>query len=859
MEGKKSLPHLYNFGKPSEMNAKDFYDFVNWLDENDGIINDNNSQINEKLDGSSQFFGYDKQGFFWEKFGGDMKYRSENDIPEIFGRYKPFFTEMKSILEPYFKSLFESFEQETKAQIEVITIYGAKNEDNLLINLVPYKKSAFKSKGCLSVIQVLVGEKNPAIEDELKQDIVSLLKDSDYTVFAGYSLDNYSIDLSEPATELIYALEGYPFEEESERFKITLTEIEDVLDLPTRKFNQSKLKEIFAKYKEIFSNRILEELKDNTGKLSEDGMFEGLAITLNNGFQFKVNSNNFKNAFTAKKQLEVANRKKVQESKGTGENKYKLEDIFADKKEFPSAHKMTKEDMTETFLEDLKYQLKKELSQTLENIEFSWKQNNMLNVCDKLTGREVVISDLIVDEPKVGEYFIFIPNISDKDRTYASVYFFKDKNKTFASVNDAINFPKEHEYYLFTFRKHNNQNMTGDTAIQECMQGIACDLAKYHSGFDSLLNAIQDKIRKNGFSSIPISGGNVKVKDFNEEKLQTYIKPAVRTGLAFINEFSEIIGTNTKTYHPDIDGPLKTILEIGKPLLNGLKKDCWNPTDILITDYTSEEIKKLLEPAQSLSELNSIMKDLINNSKLGKCFIPLSLKLNTSPERDSVVEKMNLEESAKDYHVSNHYVNTNGVGNEIDVFAHINGKAYKFYFRCNGTTSPVIEGQHYDSDKYFKNSKFVDDTSKTRDVINRDDIDIESFKVNEKDNTSSFLGKAKTILFSAISDKEFKEKKKTINFNSEDRNNYHEGSLPWRLVEMADKIEAMPDGYGAKGKQTGHDSRKAKAVAELARDYAYLAVMMNWNTEKAIIYMLTCSMKENFGAFNSFAPLYKIS
>ena len=35
-------------------------------------------------------------------------------------------------------------------------------------------------------------------------------------------------------------------------------------------------------------------------------------------------------------------------------------------------------------------------------------------------------------------------------------------------------------------------------------------------------------------------------------------------------------------------------------------------------------------------------------------------------------------DNEKDYHVSNHYINTTGVANEIDVFAHINGKAYKF-------------------------------------------------------------------------------------------------------------------------------------------------------------------------------------
>ncbi len=869
MEGKKGLPHLFNNGKPSEMDAKSFYNFLNWLDKNDGIINNKNSKINEKLDGSSQFFGSDDNGFFWEKFGSDKKFRSAEEIPEYWAGYRELFKDMEETLEWYFEQDLATEEfglgsgYEIKVQVEVINSAGSHSDSNYEINLVPYKKDSFKSKGCLSFIQLLInGENFDNREDEecYLHDIAKLFNDTEYTAIVGYSIDDYEIDLSAPAMKVLEWLDQYPFEQESEKFGITLNEIEDILDLPTRKFNQSTLKGLFEEAKKTFNDEILSQMKGKTGALSENGMFEGLAIVLDNGFAFKVNSPEFKEAFLKHHQDAVAKKmNKVQESTSDTKKGSKLEDIFSDKKEFPPAHKLKKEDLTEQFLDDLKYQLAEELSKSLENVDFSWKQNTVINVCDKLTGRELVISEVVVDEPKIGEFFIFVPNLSDKDRTYASIYFFKDKKNTFASVKDAINFPKDHEYYLITFRKHNNQNMTGDTAIQECMQGIACDLSKYYSDFESLKKAIEEKIKKNGFDSIPLSGGKLKIKDFNEEKLHNYLDPAVRTGLAFIEEFSEYVGPNTKTYHPDMNGPLKTILDIGKPLLNGLKKDCWNPTDILITDYTSEEIKKLLSPAKSLSDLNSIMKELIVNSNTGKCFIPLSLKLNTSEDRSSVVEKINLEDGEKDYHVSSHYVNTTGVGNEIDVFAHINGKAYKFYFRCNGGTAPIIEGQHLDNDKYFKNSKFVNDETENRDIISRDDIDIESYRVNEKDNTSSFLGKAKSIIFSAIDEKTFKSEKEKVNFNMDIRHNFHEGSLPWRLIEMADKIEALPEGYGARGKGEGHSTKKASLVAELARDYAKFIVMMKWSTEEAIIYLLTCSMKENWGAYNTFAPLYKIS
>jgi hypothetical protein len=90
MDGKKSLPHLFNDGKPSEMETTEFFDLIKWLDENDGVITPSNSQINEKLDGSSQFFGYDGR-FFWEKFGGDGRFYSEEEIPAYWAGYRPLF------------------------------------------------------------------------------------------------------------------------------------------------------------------------------------------------------------------------------------------------------------------------------------------------------------------------------------------------------------------------------------------------------------------------------------------------------------------------------------------------------------------------------------------------------------------------------------------------------------------------------------------------------------------------------------------------------------------------------------------------------------------------------------------------
>lgn len=859
MEGKKGLSHLFNNGNPSEMDAKSFYNFLNWLDKNDGIIDNSNSEINEKLDGSSQFFGYDGK-FFWEKFGSDKKFYSVEEIPDFWAGYRELFSDMKSALENLFKNMIESSgnTHEIKVQIEVITSAGSHSPDNYQINLIPYKKSAFKSKGCLSVIQVLWDLKSGSDSDI--KEVADALKNLDYTVYTGYSIDDYEIDLSAPAMKVLEYLDRYPFEQESEKFGITLNEIEDVLDLPTRKFNQSTLKGIFSDAKKAFNDEILSQMKGKAGNLSENGMFEGLAITLDNGFIFKVNSEDFKAAFL-KHHQDAVNKKlnRVTEAAKKSETSSvpaELKEAFPEIEKFPAKGKLEK---TDSELQDIFFQIKKDLSKTLSNVEFSWK-NSDINTFDGVTGREVCIKEMIVQEPKKNKYFIWVPLDSSKDsRYYATAYFFKDKKGIFASVEDGINFPQDHLYYYVSFRKYNVANMTGDTKIQESLQGLAIDLSKSHYERESLKKELIEKVEKNGFSSIPLSGGKVSVSDFDSEKLKNYATPAAKTGLAFIERFSEIVGPNIKVYHPSVEGPLKALLEIGADKLNGLAKDCWNPTDILITDYDAKFIKDTFKNCKDLSEMNDLMRSLILDNKLGKAFIPLSLKLNTSDDRDSVVEPINLEEKQQDYHVSTHYVNTNNVGNEIDIYAHINGKSYKFYIRCNGTISPTIESQHFDAEKYFKNSKFVNDKSENRDIISREDVDIESYKVNEKDNTTSFLGKSKSIIFSAMDKKDFKKQKNTVNFDMSIRHNFHQGSLPWRLVEMADKIESLPEGYGAKGNQTGHSTKKAHDVAELARDLAKLIVLMKWSTEEALIYLLTCSMKENWGVFNKFAPLYKIS
>lgn len=284
MEGKHSLPHLYNYGKPSEIKDKDFYKFIEWLDENDGILDDSNSSINEKLDGSSQFFGIDNDGFFWEKFGSDDRYYSADEIPPYFGMYKQLFEDLEEALQPELKSIKDvNKASEVKTQIEVIL----PNKGIYKVNLVTYKPDAFKKGGCLSIIQTLADgtELSNAANNEIAQSLSNL----DYTVIAGYKLNNYKIDLSKELSDLLQSIDT---DEDN-------ATIEELLELPTRKWHQTKAYESFENCKMQMSDKILKSLSDKAGNLSEDGLYEGLVITLDNGFAFKVNSPMFKEAFAS--------------------------------------------------------------------------------------------------------------------------------------------------------------------------------------------------------------------------------------------------------------------------------------------------------------------------------------------------------------------------------------------------------------------------------------------------------------------------------------------------------------------------------------------------------------------------------
>lgn len=555
------------------------------------------------------------------------------------------------------------------------------------------------------------------------------------------------------------------------------------------------------------------------------------------------------------------------------------------------------------------------VSEPFKGVIFSWASKSSSYNTSDLDGAELEVKELSVQERKDTEHFIILPRdnsiqVACDPRTYGfMIYFERIGSPEIAKVVDAMNDPANHVYYILLLRKHKNSDATGNTAIQECMQGLACQLAfsdlnkfskRTPESETELIKLIRERVVADNFRSVTISGGTVSVVDFDVDKMETYLPPAARTGIAFAEYFgnkgvtpSSFSTQNLKVYHPKLLGStFDKLLELGGKRLGGLPKDCWNPTDILITDFTAKDVANAFAASeyQDLAHYNQIMNKWIKQEDLPegrKWWIPLSLKLNYNDKRDSVVEELNLEAPDENkYKVYSHFVKTNGVCNEIDIYANISGLKYKFFIRCNGTDSAIIEGQHAtDSQYYSASDKAVgvigkdEDNNEVWGLSDTDNIqqsdkarlqaDIEGFLFDTATNTDSFLGKAKAILFSTVGGtREFKKEKNKIKVVSTSvmndpeissiKANLDETSLPWRLVDLSEKILAYPE-TKADGKKNGHSNAKALLVSEVATDLAKLIVKKGWTTEQALIYLLVASQKENYGAFNTFAPYYKIS
>lgn len=157
MKGKKSIKHIFNDNRSTQMTPSEFVEFLK--DANNNSINSSWCQITEKIDGSSQFFGIDSEGPFWEKFAIDGKIREIDESNPFVAPYKRLFDNFKknANLLTYLNLLRETNEDEVKFQAEVVYNDASVSQDTSVTKIVcvPYDKSCLGQDGLFVVVKVL--------------------------------------------------------------------------------------------------------------------------------------------------------------------------------------------------------------------------------------------------------------------------------------------------------------------------------------------------------------------------------------------------------------------------------------------------------------------------------------------------------------------------------------------------------------------------------------------------------------------------------------------------------------------------------------------------------------------------------
>lgn len=199
MRGKHSLKHLYNNNGSTQMKPAEYLDFVEYLAKNGMTITPQNCDISEKIDGSSQFFGYDNEGFFWEKFRMKDKVRRPDELI-IDGHPTKYYSFVKEV---YDSEKFEDFcidlmaelgASEVKVQLEVVlTAAGGFDDEVCKIVCVPYSKSMMPKDGMCFVIQIVAD--GQTVEGH-ESEVAAILNREDLAIQTPSNLEFEDINLT---------------------------------------------------------------------------------------------------------------------------------------------------------------------------------------------------------------------------------------------------------------------------------------------------------------------------------------------------------------------------------------------------------------------------------------------------------------------------------------------------------------------------------------------------------------------------------------------------------------------------------------------------------------------------------------
>lgn len=290
MEGKYSLKHIYNKGRSTQMSPQEFIKLMTWLDENANGQIDESIEVTEKIDGCSNFVGYDGR-IFVETFGFDKKFYDESDFTGDYWERKA-----KALLEiahtmTGFEDVCEELCEENncasvKVQLETLITKMSKSEDYCQIVLIPYELSKLAKDGNGFIIQVLNGETLKPVKNE-KESIQKLCKvmTTDTFKVTGTNPKHFDpIDIKEDIQQVKDIVYHYTQE---------LGKDIDVIMTSRKRADLDLRKEFKAAMEEV-----QEALQDKLAAAFPSGdygdYYEGLVFKLTNGMMFKITSKKFK-------------------------------------------------------------------------------------------------------------------------------------------------------------------------------------------------------------------------------------------------------------------------------------------------------------------------------------------------------------------------------------------------------------------------------------------------------------------------------------------------------------------------------------------------------------------------------------
>ncbi len=271
MAGKSHLPHLFNSGSSTQMKQKQFDELLNYIQESGNVFDKEHFNVSEKIDGSTTLIGVDEQGVFVEKFGMKEIYRPADLQRDDLSRKVRAFLEIANNAElvDFLDDTRKEFGMQfIKVQIEMLLAGASKHEDKSLMQivLVPYKREKFAEEGGAFVVRVIGDDLQPLPgQNELLSAISSILTTPKFIVkpISDTDLDFAPIDLNEYIAEVLPTLN---VKDRSERKAAYEAAQEKLQTLLTSHFPEGKYGEVY----------------------------EGLVVTCNNGFAFKMTSPQFK-------------------------------------------------------------------------------------------------------------------------------------------------------------------------------------------------------------------------------------------------------------------------------------------------------------------------------------------------------------------------------------------------------------------------------------------------------------------------------------------------------------------------------------------------------------------------------------